>query len=726
MKSIRSEPAADGARQTRTPWFQRSARWLDVRLGRAATLEVAWWRAYWQRLGAQGVIIPADVQGFAAVAAAAREDRLAVVARLNVGALDAATMSANPAWAARVDGRTMSAPGGVAACVHGAYGDQRLPALVTEVIQRLRPDGVLGVGWSGLDRSRVCQCDACAAAFGGAMGQTLPANADWTAPAYFSWLRWSRVRRVELWTNQDRAAQAAGGVNCRWIGLVPLARDAQAESLLDMPAIASAAAALFTEQAGAPEKGRLRSLLGDGRYLTGLAPAKQVVLLTPAYQAGEAFAFAASPAAETRLRMTTGLAAGLAPAVALGDISMDARSAEVAPPVFAWHRDRAAALADRRAVAQVGLVWSAHSAEVYGRDRAETLAEAPYKGMTHALIRAHVPYRAIAEENLTAATSGLAVLILPSIGALSDAAVLAVRTFVQNGGSLIATGDTSRFDAQGNPRADYALADVFGAHLSGPPRDRLFGITSTVNGSTRVAQAWMASEQSHLRISPEYAGRLPGPHKPDERNERGARHPILAGFDKTDILPYGGPLGPLTVDPGRTVLATFVPGFPFSPIDEVYMRVEHTTIPGIIVGTFGKGRVVFLPADVDRRFGVDPIVDHATLLMNTIRWALGPAASTVTVTGPGITASALYQQGNSLVLHLMNLTGADNQAHQAEQHFPMGPIEVSVALPQAATGTVAFLVGGPAPQPRRTTEGGQSRLQFAITRLVDHEVAIIR
>ena len=106
MTSIRLEPAVHGAQQTPTPWFQRSARWLDVRLGRAATLEVAWWRAYWRRLGALGVIIPADVQGFAAIAAAAREDRLAVVARLNVGALDAATMSANPAWAARVDGRT--------------------------------------------------------------------------------------------------------------------------------------------------------------------------------------------------------------------------------------------------------------------------------------------------------------------------------------------------------------------------------------------------------------------------------------------------------------------------------------------------------------------------------------------------------------------------------------------------------------------------------------------
>src|SRR6478672_1163303 len=134
--------------------------------------------------------------------------------------------------------------------------------------------------------------------------------------------------------------------------------------------------------------------------------------------------------------------------------------------------------------------------------------------MTHALVRAHVPYRAIAEENLTAATSGLAVLILPSIGALSDAAVLAVRTFVQNGGALIATGDTSRFDAQGNPRADYALADVFGAHLSGPPRDRLFGITSTVNGSTRVAQAWMASGRAICGSRPNTPGGFRGHTSP--------------------------------------------------------------------------------------------------------------------------------------------------------------------------------------------------------------------
>ena len=150
MTPIRLEPAVHGAQQTPTPWFQRSARWLDVRLGRAATLEVAWWRAYWRRLGALGVIVPADVQGFAAVAAAAREDRLAVVARLNVGALDAATMSANPAWAARVNGRTVSVPGGVAACVHGAYGDQRLPALVTEVIQTCVPTESwvsAGAGW---------------------------------------------------------------------------------------------------------------------------------------------------------------------------------------------------------------------------------------------------------------------------------------------------------------------------------------------------------------------------------------------------------------------------------------------------------------------------------------------------------------------------------------------------------------------------------------------------
>ena len=73
----------------------------------------------------------------------------------------------------------------------------------------------------------------------------------------------------------------------------------------------------------------------------------------------------------------------------------------------------------------------------------------------------------------------------------------------------------------------------------------------------------------------------------DEPAVTGPRHPILAGFDETDILPFGGSLEPLTIDPSAKVLATFIPPFPSSPPEISYMRTPHTDIPAIVLNEIG-------------------------------------------------------------------------------------------------------------------------------------------
>ena len=98
---------------------------------------------------------------------------------------------------------------------------------------------------------------------------------------------------------------------------------------------------------------------------------------------------------------------------------------------------------------------------------------------------------------------------------------------------------------------------------------------------------------------------------------------MLAGFDNTDLLPYGGTLGPLTVESDRVVAMTFIPPFPSLPVDEDYIREDKLDCPGLIVGNFGQGRVAFMPADFDRRLGLDPIIDHYALMTNVFKWALG-------------------------------------------------------------------------------------------------------
>lgn len=58
-------------------------------------------------------------------------------------------------------------------------------------------------------------------------------------------------------------------------------------------------------------------------------------------------------------------------------------------------------------------------------------------------------------------------LVLPENAVVDDATAQAVREYVRSGGKLLAFGNASRLDPQGNRRSDFALSDVFGASLVG-------------------------------------------------------------------------------------------------------------------------------------------------------------------------------------------------------------------------------------------------------------------
>jgi len=699
--------------------------------------DVGQWREFWKRSAAQGVVIPVGnapsplEQSAVELIQAARDARLVVLARLDSGMLDEAAVSANPTWVARdAQGRPIPGPSGGVACVNGPYFRDLIPQRIGAIVARSRPDGVVGTGWGGLGEDATCYCELCARAFAASGGGRLPDSREADTATFERWRIWSRDQRTALWIANDRAAQQAGGRECRWTGLLPADRDHPLASLLDVPALAGATPLFFAESRPLRRTGRFRSAIDNGRRLTELAQGRPVILLTPTYHRSvRAFTLSSAPAAEARLLMFSGLAGALAPAVELPvNTTGDARSLEIGPPVLEWHRANELDLQDHPLVASVGLVWSAANASVYGREHSDLLCDAPYRGMVHALTGAHVQYRVLSPAQLTRDLSWCSALILPNIAVLSDAEAMAVRRFVERGGTLVATGETSLYETNGQVRSDYALADVLGAHLVDRAPARLAAITKPTppSGYDRRGPTlgWLkgpSTDHSYVRLSPEYAARQCGPHKAGERAEPGARHSILAGFDETDLLAFGGVLHPLKVEPSRLVLLTYVPPFPSSPIDEVYPREERTSIPGVIVGEFGRGRVVFMPADFDRRYGIDPICDHRKLLENVFEWALGSAVP-VRISGPAVVGSVLRQHGGALVLHLVNLTGADNQVGALGSYTPVGPLRVSVAVPQGLAGArVRLRVSGATPLPTYS----EGRVEFEIARLVDHELVLI-
>jgi hypothetical protein len=276
----------------------------------------------------------------------------------------------------------------------------------------------------------------------------------------------------------------------------------------------------------------------------------------------------------------------------------------------------------------------------------------------------------------------------------------------------VATGQTSLFDEWGDARPDFALGDLFGVSRAGsatasrPTPDRL-----------RAAAA-----QTYLRLTPELRARVDGPHVAGEpRPATVARHPALAGFEQTDILPYGGTLEPLRVTTGATVLATFIPAFPAFPPETAWMREPRTDIPGLVVNERRGARIAFLSADIDRRYAIDNLPDHGDLLANVVRWAARDSIP-LRVEAPGLLNVELYRQAERLVLHVVNLTGVGSWRAPMEEIIPVGPVRVSLRDPvRAAQRIVKWRVGG-------GTERVVPRdgwLHFSLPIVREHELAVI-
>ena len=71
---------------------------------------------------------------------------------------------------------------------------------------------------------------------------------------------------------------------------------------------------------------------------------------------------------------------------------------------------------------------------------------------------------------------------------------------------------------------------------------------------------------------------------------------------------------------------------------------QNIRAPGIIVSTFGKGRVVYFPAGVDKAMFFYPDTYIRQLLANACRWAAADVPPLVEVEGPLLLAATFRRQ----------------------------------------------------------------------------------
>ena len=694
---------------TTPAWFDRPMRWAQLTLveNDPGHYDLNFWLDYFQRIKADATCLSAggytayyptqipyhyrsawlgDGDAFGELVRGCRALGMVVVGRSDPHAIRQDAFDAHPEWAA-VDRegkprRHWAYPDRWVTCALSSYNFDFMTEVHREMMTRYQLDAIFSNRWAG---HGICYCAACRANFHLASGRDLPQRRDPQDPAYHDWYLWRQARLFDLWDRWDGAIRAINP-NARFIAN----SGGGALSTLDMKSIGQRADILFADRQARHGTMAIWANGKNGKEYRATMGNKPIggifsVGLEERYRWKDSVQ---SPA-EITLWIAEGVANGLRSwFTKFGGVLYDQRWLKPVEEAYTWQAEHEAYLRNTRPVARVAVLYSQQTAAFYGGEQAEAKVEDHTLGWYQALIEARIPFEMVHDGLLDADhVDHFKTLILPNIAALSDAQCQQLRDFVGRGGSLIATFESSRYDEAGQRRANFGLADLFGVDIAGEVEGPL--------------------QNSYLRLEP---------------NPDGTLHPLLAGFSDTErVINSAYRLGVQAQVAFPNPPLTLIPSYPDLPMEEVYPRADHTGIPEVYLREMGASRVVYFPGDIDRTFWEVLSLDHGRLLVNAVDWATNEDRPVI-VQGQGVLDVTVWEQANSLTVHLVNLTNAMMMKGPVRELVAVGVQQVKVQLPAGKTVKgVKLLRGGALSQWQ--VNGGW--LQVTVPSVLDHEVVAV-
>ena len=288
----------------------------------------------------------------------------------------------------------------------------------------------------------------------------------------------------------------------------------------------------------------------------------------------------------------------------------------------------------------VAIYYSCKSRDLYGRDEQARFLQ-PVMGLYKALVENHFDIGFVFDESLTLdALCKYPVLALPNTAALSEDEARIITEYVRQGGTLIASYDSSLYDELGERLSDFRLAEVLGLHYAGT-----------------------------LDCDAAYLRNFPPPHG--------------QGIDADCYL--------LTLGLAHRVTPTTARGF--GDLHDSFHRClipeqffSHSMHPpytrvmsGLYENAFGKGKAIYFPCAVDAAYaGEHELPGHRMLLANAVRRA--GFVPDVQVDAPLNVESAVFRKAGNVLVHLMGF----NALHQSTTLPSLNqPIRPSIRMEEA-------------------------------------------
>jgi Hypothetical glycosyl hydrolase 6/Beta-galactosidase trimerisation domain len=691
-------------------WVDRPMRWAQLTLVEddPGKFDIPFWLDYFRRTHSDAVCLSAggcvayyptevpfhhrsqwlgDLDPFGELVAGCRKLDMVVIARTDPHATYDDVSEAHLDWIA-VDAvgrkrRHWASPEMWVTCALGPYNFELMTKVHKEIMSRYRVDGIFINRWAG---SGMCYCEHCRKDFQAATGLELPRTDDPKDPSRQAHILWKQQRLFELWRLWDAEVRKLNPASC----VIPNAGGG-ATSSLDMKVIGELAPTLFADRQA---RSGLMPPWANGKnakeYRATMGRKPVGGIFSVGVEEEYRWKDSVQSEAEIRIWVVDGVANGLRPwFTKFSGVLHDRRWLSVVEDLYRWHHRVEGYLRNEAPLARVALVYSQQTAWFYCGPRASEKVEDHALGWYQALIEARVPFEMVHDRLLDAEhMDRFKTLILPNIAALSDDQCRQLRAFVDRGGSLVATYETSLHDEWGARRADFGLADLFGVSARGRTEGPL--------------------KNSYLEL------------QQDPRT--GKRHPILEGLDDAPRIING--TSRLDVTPRRefpSLPLTLIPSYPDLPMEKVYPRIVKTDVAEVYLREIGPARVVYFPWNIDRIFWDVLNVDHGILLRNAVLWATNEDPP-VQVKGPGVLDVTVWRQKSSITVHLVNLTNPMMMKGPFRELIPIGEQQVVVRLPEGRKARKVHLLVAERDLP--ITQNG-NRLTIAVPSIRDHEVVAI-
>lgn len=682
-------------------WLDGPMRWVQLAFVEKdpGHYDPDFWLSYFKRIHADGALLSAggvvafyptnvplhhrsdylgntDTLGY--LVEGCRKLNMSIMLRTDPHAARQNVYDAHPDWiAVTADGqkrRHWANPDLWVTCALGPYNFEFMPQVNAEIMERYKPEGIFSNRWAGHD---ICYCEHCTRNFKAYVGLALPQKADKLDATYRTYTDWRMKRLREVWALWDAGIRKQQP-NARFIP----------NGFPDKVMTGKEADLFFADQQA--RRGLIPPWVnGKGakelRSTLGLKPL--IGIFSVGIEEEFRWKDSVQSDAEIRVWVAEGTANGMRPCfVKFGGAIYDKRWMDAVASLYEKYYRNEKYLRNTASLARVGVVYSEQTDRNYGGKPWQQKSEDHLNGIYHALVESRVPFdmvndRLLAPDDL----NRFKLLILPNVAALSDAQCAQLRLFVTNGGSLVATFETSLYTEDGKQRSDFGLADLFGVSFD-----------QKVEGPMR---------NSYLQLR----------NDPDKKFQL-----IRKGLDNTPRIING--VYQVSVKPTTTFSSpvTLIPTYPDLPMEDVYPRVAETDIRELYLRQVGKGRVAYIPGDLDRSFWQLMNVDHGQLLSNVMEWALDeePMAK---VTGPGVVDVNVWRQAQSITVHLVNLTNPMMMKGPFRELIPVDS-QVTVQVPKGANVTaVHLLMSGQKP----TFDRKNGSITVNVPRLLDHEIVAL-